>query len=117
MAECESAEKTHERKPHTISVAATRRSKAGRQIRLQGDYRFLCQCVCYSFPPGTLDVKMSSTANTSLDKLRRGLTAAVLESLMECNCEGRRGEEIFAEETKHQAWFQTKTNGALNDTT
>lgn len=37
------------------------------------------------------------------------MTAAKLDSLLECNCKGRRAEEIFAEETKHQAWFQTKT--------
>lgn len=37
------------------------------------------------------------------------MTAAIVDSLLECNWKGRRAEEIFAEETKHQAWFQTKT--------
>lgn len=35
--------------------------------------------------------------------------AAILDSLLERDCEGRQAEEIFAEETKHQARFQTKT--------
>ena len=36
-------------------------------------------------------------------KLKSCGSADILDSLLECNCNGRRAEEIFAEETKHQA--------------
>lgn len=48
-------------------------------------------------------VSVTTLSFLDKNKVKRRGRAARLGSLLKCNCEGRRAEEIFAEETKHEA--------------